>query len=317
MGLQALTYDEDARLRVAFVIMLVGSLALAGSLITERELRIAVLVYAITEVTVLFTPFVQGNPNGIAFRVLGAVLAIWVLLPRVAVRLILIAVAGASYYIFQGRTAAVGFIAALSLFYLLNLMAKVGNWIPKIVFSGALILIVYIFSSDRAIGLILDALPDNAIDLVGKGRDLGSTYLDPLAGRRDFWDYSISLISSRPITGWGPGIQIGDFNPLWAHNAYYRILIEIGIPLGILWISIYALATVWSFRGNYTQSRASSVCGITGIYMLVCGLLESIGMGSALVPSNAVFFVSLFCYVREAKASPNPEKGKNLRVPGL
>jgi hypothetical protein len=120
---------------------------------------------------------------------------------------------------------------------------------------------------------------------VGEDRDV-STF----SGRTAAWQYAIQKVKERPFTGYGYAVEgtifLGrDFHEWWGpweegahislHDGYLSRLIDLGIPLSLLWAFIILRPWIWLFRRREDPWNLKPIALILFVPILVHNLTES------------------------------------------
>jgi O-antigen ligase len=136
-------------------------------------------------------------------------------------------------------------------------------------------------------------------ELFGGGRPAGQSLFGALTGARDeAWREAVALLPRRPLLGSGFGTGsdvfehdgvrsrfrnfVGAFDPhANVHEAYLQVLLELGIPGGIVFLAPLLAAFGATLAGLQRgwRSRLEGACGATLAASLVCALFESVFAG--------------------------------------
>lgn len=301
MGLAGFDYDLMTAIRAVYIVITAITYMFVGSRLTERELRMGLLIYAAIEGTVCFLPVDAFNLNGLTVRAMTVGLVLILGQRRLWLRLIGIVPVSAGAILFEGRTAMLGLGLTLVIIFTWVILRK--RPIVFVALFGCVFVISGLFlTSESLLRNLLGRVPDVALPFVAKGRTGDQVASDPLTGRAVYWDYSLSLIEQRPILGYGPGFSRGDFSILLCHNAYLRLFIEFGLFGGIA-VVFWNLSGVWVLVVDAQRGNGLSVMGVgLGVFMFLLGWLEANGLGSLFTPVNIIF--QIIMYSALARSTP-------------
>ncbi len=157
----------------------------------------------------------------------------------------------------------------LSVFLLLgvSLIALVSTYTRAAWIGFIIELIVLFLLGQRRIPLFIALIGILAVvtapSIIMRAKGIYEPQTSSLFWRLDLWEQLLPMALSRPLTGYGIGtsLQLSDFVsaanlPVVPHNDYLRVLLEMGIPGLVIFISCW-LAMI-SFVRRFFQNQQSS-----------------------------------------------------------
>lgn len=295
------------------------SIVLGVRIFRSIEVRAALILFALSEITLVFTAKALGmnfNANNLGMRMAVSGLVLFALTKhKLGMLSYVLLVACLSFtFSLQCRTAIVAALGA-------TVLLGIEKYTRRQRATAAFIAIFFLGGLFFALPTIHSVTRELAVQSLGSSNPIAQFFLsdknkskidNDYFDRMHVWDHVWKRIERRPIFGHGLGTEQALMG-IRSHNAFLSLMYEGGVVLLALWLTFYIPAGRSVLAREESCDAANDSLDSARVlllsYMVLAGLLESSGLASIASPINVIFmFLTLhFSCQRKQVSAPKLE----------